>query len=460
MDYKLDDTIVAVSSPSGAALRSIVRLSGNAALAIAGHVMDDDSGQRMGEAEKRGISFSADLRLRGGVVADATILFFKAPGTYTREDIVEFHIRGSIHLAGMLMRDLIRAGARPAGPGEFTMRAFLNGRIDLAQSEAVLAAIHSESKEEMDGALAVLRGGFSRALTAIEEGIYDLSAQVEAAIDFTDQDIEIVAAKGIAERTSLLREKLTNILAQTALREVKDEKVRLLIFGPANSGKSTLFNRLVPHGKAIVSQERGTTRDLVEGECEWEGRPFVVIDSAGQFESAAGVDAEAMKIARDGIRDADIVLFVITPEPPPIAKELWETIDRSKTIVAVNKMDEHNYEVAFAAADRLGIDAFFPISALRGEGIDDLRGKIVETVSMGRALGGARKFAIDHRSYEALLGASGALTGADEEARAGGNLELIALELREALDRLGAVTGREIADEILSRIFSRFCIGK
>ena len=412
------DTIVALSSPPGAGLRAVVRLSGPRAIEI-------------------GAS-------RPGAVA------FRAPRSYTREDVVEIHLPGSPPLVDLLVRSLVEAGARPARPGEFTLRAFLNGRLDLAQAEAVERIISSEGEEECRAALDQLEGAFSRRLRGIESALLDLGADAEAAIDFTDQDIEILPGEEARRRAGALLEDLRALRGETAAARVADARPAAVLLGPPNAGKSSLFNALTG-SEALVTEAAGTTRDVLAAELD-VGVRVKLLDTAG-LQPAAGVDGEAVRRAREAARRADVVLFVADATDWEAALPL---APRGRpAILVVNKCD---LVPGAEVGRRFHIREVVCTSARTGEGLADLRAALARMIG-GEGDGAGARFRVDMRQRALLREAEAALERAAGTAP-GLGMEFVALDLRAALDALGGITGRDVGEDLLDRIFSRFCLGK
>lgn len=413
------DTIVALSTPPGGGLRAVVRLSGPRAVDI------------------------------GGGLAGAVTL--RAPRSATREDVVEIHLPASPPLVDRLVRSLLDRGARPAKPGEFTLRAFLNGRIDLAQAEAVGQLISAEGEEDCRAAMDQLEGAFSRRLREIEDALLTLCADVEAAIDFVDQDIEILPVAAAVERADTARSSLRALLAETAARTVADERPTAALFGPPNAGKSSLFNAL-SGSDAIVSPIAGTTRDVLSAEVE-AGLRVRLLDVPGEQE-AAGLDGEAVRRSRVAVRRADLVLFVVDASDPDRALPL-EPQGRP-AILVLNKCDRSKNE---ALRCRFRLREAVWTSATTGEGIGRLKGR------MGAMLGGdepgrsGARFRVSVRQRALLREAEAALDRASGAAP-GLGMEFVAADLRTALAALGGISGRASDEDLLDRIFSRFCLGK
>jgi tRNA modification GTPase len=413
------DTIVALSTPPGAGLRAIVRLSGPGAAKI------------------------------GGPLPGAVVL--RAPRTYTREDVVEIHLPASPLLVDRLLRRLLDRGARPARPGEFTLRAFLNGRIDLAQAEAVEQLISAEGEDDRRAAVEQLGGAFSRRLADIEEVILNLCADAEAAVDFVDQDIEILPVEVAVHRAREALASLRGLLSETAARAVSDERPTAALFGLPNAGKSALFNAL-SGSDAIVSGVAGTTRDVLCAEID-VGFPVRLLDAPGEQE-APGLDGEAVRRSREALLRADVVIFVVDASDAERAL-LLEPRGRP-AVLALNKCDLARDE---AAGARFRLRETVWCSARTGEGLPELKrllGSILGRDEPGRP--GAR-FRVNLRQRALLREAEAALDRAAGPAP-GLGMEFVAADLRAALAALGGISGRASGEELLDRIFSRFCLGK
>jgi tRNA modification GTPase len=405
------DTIVALSTPPGSGLRAVVRLSGPRALGI------------------------------GGSVPGAVV--YKAPRTYTREDLVEIHLPASPPLVDRLLRTLTEQGARPAKPGEFTLRAFLNGRIDLAQAEAVEQLISAEGEEDRRAALDQLEGAFSQRLAKLEGDLLDLCADAEAAIDFVDQDIEILPVADALSRGEQALKGLQDLMAETAMRRTPDQRLTVALHGLPNAGKSALYNAL-SGSDAIVSDVAGTTRDVLSAEIDVLGLPIRLLDAPGESE-AAGLDGEAVRRSREAIRRADLILFLVDATNPAGSAAI-EPKGRSWLRV-YTKSDLPHGELRGGQVT----------SAKTGDGLADLR-QAISRMLRDDVRPGAR-FRLNLRQGSLLRDAQDALRRATSAAPSMG-MEFVSADLRAALSALGGISGRSTDEDLLDRIFSRFCLGK
>lgn len=408
------DTIAAPAVPPGAALRGIVRVSGPRAVEIAGG-------------------------LPGAVVR-------RGPRTYTREDLVEIHLPGAAPLVARCLRLLAERGARPARPGEFTLRAFLHGRLDLAQAEAVERLIAAGDESERRAAIEILGGGWSRRLRELEAGLLDLCADVEAALDFADQDIEILSGEEARRRAGGLLDLLRKLNGPSAA--LRSGRPKVVLLGRPNAGKSALFNALAG-GVSLVSPVAGTTRDVLEAELDLApGLRAALLDTAGLGggEPGGAIEAEAERRARTAADGADLVLLVVDAAaglPGPEAP--------GRVLVAASKID---LAPAASLERHYPGQALIGVSARTGEGLDLLRRRLAEALAGGEGGAEARW---SERQASLLREAEAALRRAVEGDPA---LELRALDLRAALAALGAITGRDVPEDLLDRVFSRFCLGK
>ena len=363
------------------------------------------------------------------------------PRSYTGEPVVELHLPGSPPLARAVLDAILDAGARAAEPGEFTRRAFLHGRIDLAQAEAVLAVIRSGANSELEAAAALLHGTFSRHVTAIEDRLTSFIADIEASIDFVDQDIDLLPAAVAQERARGLHCELSVLLEDSRSAEVASDAPTAFLVGPPNAGKSTLFNALTGSG-ALTSGVAGTTRDLLEGSVEG----VRLFDAPGLWEEGGGgtLDREAARRAGEAMRHADFWVVVVdgtAPRPPLLP-------DSSRPrITVITKADV----AAASPGDALSV------SAVTGRGLEELR---VRLRDWSASDGPGARFALSRRQLGLLRQARRSLDRVGESFKAGRSPEFAALDARAALQSIGGITGRHVDEAILDQIFTRFCVGK
>ena len=456
------DTIVATSSPAGRSPRAIVRLSGPDAVRIASGAFESDP-----PLDRVPTYHSVD-----GVIAleaerircPAAAYLMLAPRSYTREDVVEFHTFGSPPLLGALVDALTAAGARPAEPGEFTRRAFLHGRIDLTQAEAVQAVIQARSQAELRVSQAQLAGAFRQDIETLRSDLAEWLAQVEASIDFVDQDLELMDPGDVLERLGRLTAAVESLAAAEPAAPPKDG-VATAICGPPNAGKSSLLNALAGHDRAIVTPVPGTTRDTVEHPVEVGGVMFRLVDTAGVRATDHDVEAQAVERANAAAGSADLILIVIDGSRllASGADAVWDrlaALPGAAAIVVINKSD---LPQRLSPGDERRLARRGPIvavSARRGDGLDDLRSAMARAVRSDAVVQSAHGFWLAARHRAALRRAAEALTRARSALSEDLGPEFAAADLHAALSALGDIVGETTPGDILDRIFSQFCIGK
>jgi tRNA modification GTPase len=453
-----DDTIAAIASASGGAARGIVRISGPNAIAVAESVfhasdaLQPPTGNR--PAATVGVARISAAAINPGEFRDlpCTRYAWPTPRSYTHEPLVELHTFGSPPLLAMLLHAVCSAGARLAEPGEFTLRAFLAGRIDLTQAEAVLGVIDAADRRQLDLALVQLAGGLSGPLAQLRDELLNLLADLEAGLDFIEEDIQFVSHGELQSRLAAAAELVQRLLEQMQTRGRADHGPRVTLVGWPNVGKSSLFNALLGQSAAIVSAQAGTTRDYLTAMLPLGTVLCELIDTAGRETTADKCDAisaAAQHLSNEQHRSADLRLLCIDATREPNAWERSQLETSGEQIVVLTKCD-----CAPAIGDYRNAVA---TSAITGRGLEELktaiRSRLGETES-------AAANATAERCHESFRLALGYLRRAAELAASAGGEELIAAELRAALAELGKIVGTIYTDDILDRVFSRFCIGK
>ena len=379
----VDDTIVAVSSPAGSAARGIVRISGPQAFDIAGQLFRADQGAALGDRPSH-------RRLAGELEIDrdcprvpVVAYVFKAPKSYTGQDLIEFHLPGSVLVLNLAVGRLLEAGARQAQPGEFTARAFANGRMDLTEAEGVAAVIKARSDAQLAAANRLMHGAVSKRIHHLRERLADLLALIEAEIDFSEEEITFITAEQLARQTAALGEELKKIRARGLSEEQLNVLPTVALVGPPNVGKSRLLNRLSGLDRAICSPVAGTTRDMLSAPLELARCEALLVDMAGLGQAGSPIDRQAHELACSVAGQADLVVFVIDlcTEPVEPRLDLLEDLPerRAPVIYTANKVDLLDRGEASARCQALRAefnDVVLPISARTGEGLDRLRGLI------------------------------------------------------------------------------------
>ncbi len=450
------DTIVAVATPRGSGARGIVRLSGAKALDILSRCLSEplDGGTF--------VRCEARFLLPDTAAFPVVVYIMRAPRSYTREDIVEIHTVGSPALLSAILEEMRRGGARLAEPGEFTRRAFLNGRIDLAQAEAVFWLITSRSDAEEHLAMSALRGDLSSEVGGVRRPLLDLAVEIEAGLDFLEEDISFAPERVQRETLQSSLRTVNRILETSRARRVFREEVVAVLYGPVNAGKSSIFNMLAGSPEAIVQAAPGTTRDFLEAAVEIEGGHFLLVDTAGVRTAAEVVERIAVERAHLIVKEAQVVLFVVDASRKPGAevRRLYEEVCRLPHIVVLNKADKGLAVTADDWRATFGDEEVVEISAVTGRGRDELEMALAEHVFGGRIdLSGAR-FLLEERQKVCLEEASAALRRALEALGRRAGDEIVSLDVREAVQALGSLTGEDFVEDLLEEVFSRFCVGK
>jgi tRNA modification GTPase len=472
------DTIAAVSTPPGEGGIGIVRLSGAEAFSIARRVF---SPRRKKDALEGLPSFTMHLgAIREGerVIDEVLVSFMKAPHTYTREDVVEINCHGGAVAVNEVLRCVLAAGARLAEPGEFTKRAFLNGRIDLAQAEAVLDVVRAKTSASLQAALDQLGGGLSSRVRAIAGGLKDILVALEAAIDFAEEeDVSEFSPGDQAARLAALLKELDRLLESYDTGRIYRDGVLTALVGKPNVGKSSLLNAFVKFDRAIVTPIPGTTRDVIEEQLNISGIPFILADTAGITESDNLIEREGVRRSRTYAEKADLLLLVFDGASPLDERdiEIARGAKDHPCIPVLNKVDLPLLFDEELLVGETGLSpGFVRVSATKGTGLKELEGKMTEKVARGSAGPSYAAMVSSTRHYNSLVRARAELARAldtlsgrvegegSREGAAEGFLwpELVALDVRSALDFLGEITGEVTRAEILDAIFGSFCIGK
>lgn len=493
--FHLHDTIAALVSPPGSAIRGIIRISGpetRAAVSACFEPHDRTGWESTRFAERHPgtltllINSHSPLSLLGrGVGGEgssewqhvstpksalpnptgvtplrlpADIHLWPTRRSYTGEPVAEIHTVGSPPLLEAILSELFTNGAHPARPGEFTLRAFLNGRVDLLQAEAVLGVIDARDQQELQTALNQLSGGLTTGIARLRGDLLDLLADLEAGLDFADEHIEFVPHADLVRRVQTGRNAVTSLLEQADSRLSSRPRPRVVLAGPPNAGKSTLFNVLVGRSAALVSPVAGTTRDYLVADCDCGGVSITLIDTAGCDSADAGIDGEAQRLRRDQLAQADLVVWCIPADvdSPPVG--IGDSV-AAPVLSVYTKVDLLPPLSPLPQGKRGDVADALHVSALTGKGLSKLvvaiAARLNQPSGRGQMLGTTAA-----RCRDSLTGAAAALDLALEIARHEVDQSLLALEIRDALHELGKVVGAVYTDDLLDRIFSKFCIGK
>ena len=456
------DTIAAVATPPGAGGIGVVKISGPQAIPIALPLLFPP--REPARLKSHRLYYGSVVDPKSQKTLDEVLFsIMRAPHTYTREDVVEIQAHGSRCGLVAILELVLERGARLAEPGEFTKRAFLNGRIDLSQAEAVIEVVSAQTAEGLELAARQLEGYLSQAIQAIRDPMKRLLAEVEAAIDFPEDVDEIIHGEAFAERMiQAVTTPLEGLLEHYEEGHVYREGVSAAIIGCPNVGKSSLMNRLLQKERSIVTAVPGTTRDFIEETVNIKGIPLRLVDTAGLHDTEDALEAAGVRFTRKRLDEADLVLFVVDSSVPLTEGDMgiYRLVHDRKTIVVINKIDlGHDGRVAKIAGQLQGLP-WVKISALYNQGIEALKAAVFREVTNQPGPADLPSIVPNLRHKVKIEKALVASTEAVQGFRSRRPAELVAVDLREALDALGEIIGITTTEDILDQIFSRFCIGK
>lgn len=452
------DTICAVSTPPGAGGIGIIRVSGKDAIALVVKVFRPHKNKALSTAPSHSILYGHVVDPASGETVDETLVtVMRSPATYTREDVVEINCHGGMMPLRRTLGLLVAAGARQAEPGEFTKRAFLSGRIDLAQAEAVMDIIHAKTELSHRAANDLLLGGLSGEISTLRDRMISLTASVEAGIDFPEEDIETESGQPLAREVEGLLDTINGLLSSYTYGRIIRDGFATAIVGKPNVGKSSLLNALLKQNRAIVNEIPGTTRDVLEEYLNIAGVPLKILDTAGIRHSHDVVEQEGVRRSLAAIESADIVLLVLDGSSALSAEDrrVMDELQGKRVIAILNKAD-----LPRKLEPLLKPDIQILLSCRTNGGLEDLKRAIAEEVNTGTISSREHAWAVNQRHKTALEQTKVSLQKALGSIAANMSPEFTALDLRAALDSLGLIIGATYTEDILERIFSDFCIGK
>jgi tRNA modification GTPase len=441
-------TIAAIATPPGTGALSLLRISGPDAIRVADRVTAGKAASLLPRTVRHCQIFDAD----GRTIDDGLLTVFHAPHSFTGEDSVEFTGHGGMLVTREVLARILEAGAMPAGPGEFTQRAFLNGKLDLTQAEGIMDLISAQTRLALRAARDQLAGTLGQKTLEARDHLLETLAHLEAWIDFPEEDIDPESGAALTARISQTLTQVESLLATADQGRVLREGVRTVIFGEPNVGKSSLLNRLLGCERAIVSDQAGTTRDTIEEVINLQGIPLRLVDTAGIRDAADSLEAAGIQRTVRQIETADLLLEVADASRPRPADSILPATG-AKRLLLLNKADLREDE-SWSEVDAVRI------SCSTGEGFETLSSTIAEALNFGEIDWGDQIVAINARHQASLQAARAALRAALDLLARGSEVELAAIDLREALDALGEIPGRVDTEDLLGVIFSRFCIGK
>jgi len=455
-----DDTIAAVSTPGGKGGISIIRVSGADAIDIADRVFKNEYGKTLAKASTHTITHGFAVRGDGSVIDEVLVSVMLAPHTYTKENVAEINCHGGVISTKEILSAVLNAGARLAQPGEFTKRAFLNGRMDLCEAESVIDIINAGSTEAHSVSVHQLRGALSESIGEIREKLLTLTAHLQVLIDFADEDLEPLSDD---EYLSGLKDALykTNKLLKTADRgKIIKEGVKTAIVGKPNVGKSSLLNLLYGEDRAIVTDIEGTTRDTIEETVSFGGVMLNLSDTAGIRETADTIEKIGVEKSKAIMENADLVIFVADARKPLDENDefIMESIGNKNTIVLVNKSECD----IVCDVDKLKSlsDNYIEFSVKTHKGLDELEETVSRMFKSGQICIGDDAVVTNVRHTDALRKAKEALESAINAIESGIELNMTFIDIENAISALGEITGQTVGEEIVDKIFHSFCVGK
>lgn len=467
MINQLDDTICAISTAPGVGGIAVIRVSGNDAIEITNRCW---KGANISEMKSHTSHFGRIVDNTGSVLDEVVLTLFRNPRSFTGEDVIEIACHGSIWIQQQIVNRLIECGCRAATGGEFTRRAYTNGRMDLSQAEAVADLIASTSRASHRIALNQMRGAFSRELSVLREKLLEFVSLIELELDFTEEDVEFADRSRLLELATLIKTKVDSLAGSFAVGNALKNGIPCAIVGETNAGKSTLLNHLLRDERALVSDIHGTTRDVIEDTITIGGTLFRFIDTAGIRETDDTIESMGIERTFKKLNEAQIVLWVIDANTPfdkiaELGQRIFNQLADKSLIAIVNKIDTlddaHQQEIASFMHDivgQRGATAF--ISAKNGTQLDSLEQLLLKQVALPDSSDANQVIVTNARHFEALTRASEAITRAIDGLTMGISGDFVSQDIRECMHYLGEITGEITTDQILGSIFTRFCIGK
>lgn len=450
----MNDTICAISTALGLGAISIIRVSGDEAIDIVNKIFDKD----LTKKESHTINYG-HIIYNGEIIDEVMVSIMKSPKTFTKEDIVEINSHGGVAVTNKVLEILLLEGARLAEPGEFTKRAFLNGRIDLVEAESIMDLIESKTETSRKLAISGMEGKVSKLVKNIIDNLVKVNANIEVNIDYPEyEDIEIVTKEKIEEMSKYINKELTKLLNESENGKIIKDGINTLILGRPNVGKSSILNKIIEEDKAIVTSVAGTTRDIVEGQIRVNGILLNIIDTAGVRETEDIVEKIGVEKSLSLINDADLIILVFNNNEKftDEDKKLLEYTKEKKRIIVINKIDlENNLDISNLKNERI-----VKVSALKDSGIENLKNEIndmfnLEEINLGdfTYLSNSRQISLVKKAVEISKNLEDALNNDVP-------IDLLEIDIKEICEILGEIIGESYDDKLIDTLFSNFCLGK
>jgi tRNA modification GTPase len=457
----IKDTIAAISTPMGEGGIAVIRISGGGAVDVADMVFR--SKMKLAEVPTHTVQYGHIVDPADGErVEEALVTVMRGPRSYTAEDVVELSCHGGLVSVRKVLELVLASGARPAEPGEFTKRAFLNGRIDLSQAEAVMDLIRSKSDKAFKSALRQVDGSLSRKIKSLRSQLLALMAHIEVNIDYPEHDVEELTGAHIRGETTEALNQVKGMLSSARQGKILREGIVTAIVGRPNVGKSSLLNALTQENKAIVTDIPGTTRDVIEEYVTVNGIPLRLLDTAGIRETTDVVEQIGVSRSRGALAEADLVLLVLSGSEPlgEDDRKLLDELDGKETLVVVNKMDLPQQVELDEIRARYPEDRIIRISVQAEQGLEQLEQAVTELFLSGQVEPEDMTYVSNVRHIHLLQKALGSLEEALEAAASGVPIDMIQIDLRNAWEELGEIIGDSVGETLIDQIFSQFCLGK
>ena len=451
-----EETIVALATPPGVGAIGVIRVSGKETIPLVNEIF---KGKDLSNQPSHSICYGT-IRKDNAILDEVLISLFKGPNSYTKEDVIEISSHGSPYILQKIIELILEKGARMARPGEFTQRAFINGRFDLAQAEAVADLIASENQAMQQTAMKQMRGGFSDEIKVLRDRLVHFASMIELELDFSEEDVEFADRQQVADLIQEIQSTLLPLIESFKWGNVIKNGVPVVIAGKPNAGKSTLLNALFKEEKAIVSEIAGTTRDIIEDQLVLDGITFRFIDTAGLRDTEDYVEKIGVQRAHEKMEEASLILYLLdlnTTDLNEVQTEIESIMGRGVPFLVIGNKKDLITESELEGWKRR--HPIVPIAAKSGDGINELRKLLIDNVLENKVTGD-QTVVTNSRHYQSLIKTQEALDKVLESLDSGITGDFLAMDIRESLHHLGEITGEITTDDLLDNIFSKFCIGK
>ncbi len=460
-EFLMEDTIAAIATPYGEGGIGIIRISGSDSLRILSDIFEFNGSSC--EFQNRRLTYGRIIdKDENRIIDEVLAVYMKGPGTYTAEDVVEINCHGSIVSLRKTLSLVLRKGARMAEPGEFTKRAFLNGRLDLSQAEAVMDIVKARTDRGYDTAVSQLGGVLSARITEIRQKLLDLLVDITVNIDYPDEDIEEMTYEKLEEEILLIGDMIEKLLSTASAGRMVREGIRTVIAGKPNVGKSSLMNGLMREQRAIVTEIPGTTRDTIEEAINVRGIPVYLTDTAGIRETSDKVEMMGIERSREAFSSADLIIMVLdgSDDISGEDREIMDDIRGMNSLILINKTDLGSRIKASDIEDTYPADRIIETSLISGKGVEEVEDAIERMVFGGELVQKESLMVSNVRHIELLEKSRDSLRSAMKMTERKEALDFIEIDVRDAYERLGEITGDTVSEDIINEVFSRFCLGK